>query len=185
MLTILLPIVSAIIGVAGGLLVAHHQARSTKTLEIQKAADIEKAAFRNLALEIVKLEFERAALEGRTSTHSILAHWSIVAALMEESRVKLDDPELVSVIGHLSNYYTQFCWGHPHADENGRQKLISSWDTVEGTVHPVEVLRSAKQFLSDEVEELERKQGRIQAFLAVGRVPPEYEQGQPDVADDM
>lgn len=81
---IVVPIVTAMLGVIGGLLVARSQARSRKALERDRATENEHGLLSSLALEIAKLEFERAEKQGRRSGSSLVAHWAVLRALMEE-----------------------------------------------------------------------------------------------------
>lgn len=107
---ILIPLLTAILGLLGGLIVARMQARSSERTEAKRAIAQKRDTLNSLALEIAKLELERAAREGRRTQSSLVAHWAVLRALMEEHGGGGPAPKLPYMVDKINITYGGLCW---------------------------------------------------------------------------
>src|SRR5688572_5185401 len=104
---LILPVVTALIGVLGGLLISYFNNKKNERAEKSK-----------LALEIVKVELDRATKRGFNfaSTHSTLAHWAVVSELIRKYSVDLDDPLIKNKIEEITDRYREYCFVQKEQD---------------------------------------------------------------------
>ena len=103
---IIIPIITAIIGVAGGVFTEKMRSKSDKQESINSKAN-----------EIVKLELERAKDLGRSSPYSVVAHWAVLKTLIEENDFKnLGSTDLTEITNSIHNQYMLQCWPDGNKD---------------------------------------------------------------------
>lgn len=122
----LIPVLTAVIGLVGGLAVARIRARSQRRIEESKIEANQKINLSNLALEIAKLEFENAQKEGKQSYSSIAAHWAVIRALMEEHGSDIKRSDLPHIVKAISQNYGRLCW-----DERAKERFGSFEELIE------------------------------------------------------
>lgn len=109
MTSALLSVITALIGVIGGFLLARFQASQSAKLASHRAEAERQAQLQSLAMDIVKVELERAEREGRRSPHPAIAHFTVISSLLQQYDVSLRREDLQNTVRLISDSYHGHC----------------------------------------------------------------------------
>ena len=144
----MLPVITAVLGLLGGLLIALIRERFSDTRNKENIAKDKENKRQQLAKEILDIEFQRAKFVGKESPYSTIAHFVVLNELIDKSTNFNIDLSLREITESINKEYQERCW--PSGYNEGAQDVVHSAIADPDKIRSTEFLINLKTLLESE-----------------------------------
>lgn len=146
----LIPIITAIIGLIGGLSITLIKERFLNKRANKSNEQSQQTESLKLAKELLELEFERAKTIGLDSPYSTIAHLVVLEQLINKQLRNKVSKNLMEVTEAINDEYIKRCWPQGYNHEAQLQLFNSIRDNKD--MSNPEVMQSLKILLNNEIQ---------------------------------